>query len=140
MLLFALAMTGVTALLFGALPAVRMAGAHAEQALQAARRTATTGGRALRLSRALVAAEVGFAAILLVTASLLLGSFAKVIHAEMGFRSPTVLAADVVLPPAKENQAIGFHDRLLERLASAPGVSSAAIVNALPLEGEQWIN
>jgi predicted permease len=139
-LVFALGLTGITALLFGALPAWRIAGARAEQVLQAGRRTATSAAGGVRLRSALVATEVGFGVVLLVTAGLLWESFARVLQADLGFQAPTVLAADVVLPSAKENQAVGFHDRLLEHLASAAGVDSAAIVNALPLEGEQLLD
>jgi len=138
-LAFALGLTGVTALLFGALPALRMAGAHAEGALNAGRRTTTTGPVGLRLRSGLVASEVGLGVILLVGAGLLLDSFARVIRADFGFQAPTVLAANIRLAPAKRDQAVGFHDRLLEHLASATGVDSAAIVNALPLEGEDWL-
>jgi putative ABC transport system permease protein len=81
---------------------------------------------------------VGLGVALLTSAGLLLDSFARVIHADLGFQAPTVLAADVILPPAKAHQAMAFHDRLLEHLASTVGVDSAALVTALPLEGEPW--
>ncbi len=139
-LLFALALTGITTVLSGVLPAWRTAGTNVERALKAGGRTATSDRVGFRLRNGLVVAEVGLGVMLLVTAGLLLGSFARVMYADQGFQAPTVLAADIPLPPAKGKQAIGFHDRLLERLAFAPGVDSAAIVNALPLEGEQWIN
>jgi len=139
-LLFALVLTGVTALLFGTLPAWHVAGARAEQVLQAGRRTATTGAGGLRLRHGLVAAEVGLGVVLLTSAGLLLDSFARVIHADLGFEAPAVLAADIVLPPAKATQAMAFHDRLLDHLASTVGVDSAALVTALPLEGEPWVD
>ncbi len=137
-LAFAVGLTGITALLFGALPAGRVAGARGAQVLQAGRRTATTEAGGLRLRHGLVAAEVGLGVALLTSAGLLLDSFARVIHADLGFQAPTVLAADVILPPAKADQAMVFHDRLLEHLASTVGVDSAALVTALPLEGEPW--
>ncbi|MCL5278581.1 MAG: ABC transporter permease [Planctomycetes bacterium] len=137
-LVFALGLTGITALLFGALPAGRVAGARAEQVLQAGRRTATTGVSGLRLRYGLIVAEVGLGVVLLTSAGLLLDSFARVMHADLGFQAPTVLAADVIVPPAKANHAVAFHDRLLERLASTVGVDSVALVTALPLEGEPW--
>jgi predicted permease len=135
-LVFTLGLTGVTALLFGALPALRTAGARAEQVLQGGRRTATTGTRELRLRNALVAIEVGLGVALLTTAGLLLDSFARVIHADAGFQVPRVLAAEIALPPKYEDQADGFYDRLFEHLASTAGVESAAIINVLPLTGE----
>jgi predicted permease len=139
-LFFALALTGATTVLSAVLPAWCAAGTNVERVLKAGGRTATSDAFGLRLHSGLVAAEVGLGTVLLVAAGLLLGSFARIMHADRGFRAPRVLAGDIVVPSAKENQAVGFHDRLLEQLASAPGVESAALVNALPLEGEQWIN
>ncbi len=141
-LVFVLGLTVVTALLFGTLPAWRMAGARAEQVLQAGRRTATTGAGGLRLRSGLVAAEVGLGVALLITAGLLFDSFARVIRADLGFQAPRVLAAEIALSPVKyKDQAGGrFYDRLLTELTSTAGIDSAALVNALPLEGEVWVD
>jgi predicted permease len=138
-LAFALGLAGATALLFGVLPAWRMAGARPGQVLQAARRTATTGIAGLSLRNVLVTVEVSLGVALLITAGLLLDSFARVLHADLGFQAPSALAGDITLPAEKEKQAMGFHDRLLEHLASAPGVDSAALISTLPLEGEPWV-
>jgi len=137
---FALALTGITMLLSGVLPAWRMAGADVERVLKAGGRTATSDAFGLRLRNGLVAAEVGLGVMLLVTAGLFLASFARIMYADRGFQAPAVLAADIPLPPDQENQAIGFYDRLLEHLESAAGIESAAIVSVLPLEGEEWVN
>jgi predicted permease len=139
-LVFALGLTGVTALLFGALPALRMAGARAEQVLRGGRRTATTGSEGLPLRNVLVAVEVGLGVALLTTAGLLLDSFTRVIHADPGFQVPRVLAAEIALPPKYEDQTDDFYDRLFGHLASAAGVESAAIINVLPLTGENDTN
>ncbi len=140
-LLFALGLTGVTALLFGALPAWRAAGARAEHVRQGGRRTATSGSGGVRLRGVLVAAEVGLGVMLLVVAGLLFESFARVIHADLGFQAPTVLAADVSLPPGKAPGPVRFHDQLLEHLTAMPYVDSAAlVVDGLPLEGEQSVS
>ncbi len=139
-LVFALGLMGVTVLLFGALPAWRATGVRAEQVLQARRRTATTGAGGLRLRHGLVAAEVGLGVALLITAGLLLDSFKRVIHADLGFQAPTVLTAEIAPPLTKYKDQIVFYERLLEQLASTVGVDSAAIANALPLEGEMLVD
>lgn len=139
-LLFALALTGITIVLSSVLPAWRTAGIDVERVLKAGGRTSTSNAVGLRLRSGLVAAEVGLGVMLLVTAGLLLGSFARIIYADRGFQAPAVLAVDIPLSLAEEKQAIGFYDRLLEHLASAAGVESAAIVSVLPLEGEEWVN
>jgi len=139
-LFFALILTGIITMLSGVLPAWRTAGTEVERALKAGGRTATSDAVGFRLRNGLVTAEVSLGVMLLVTAGLLLGSFTRVMFADRGFQAPTVLAVDIPLPPAEEKRAISFYDRLLEHLASAPGVESVAIVSALPLEGEQWVN
>jgi len=141
-LLFALGLTGITTILAGVLPAWRAARTDIQRLLKAGGRTATSDGAGLRLRHALVTLEVGLGVMLLVTAGLLLGSFARVMEADRGFDAPTVLAADVAPPMAKYGrgeQRQGLYDRLLEHLASAPGIRSAAVVSALPLEGETWV-
>jgi putative ABC transport system permease protein len=139
-LVFALGLTGITALLFGGLPALRVAGARAEQVLQTGRRTATTGVGGPRLRNILVAVEVALGVALLILAGLLLDSLVRVTHADLGFQAPAVLAVDVALSPTRyEDQAVdSFYDPLLEHLASAAGVESAAVVCTLPLEGEHF--
>jgi predicted permease len=139
-LIFALALTGITMVLSSLLPAERMAVTNIERVLKAGGRTATSDAFGLRLRSGLVAAEVGLGVILLVMAGLLLGSFARVMYADRGFQAPAVLAIDIPLPPAEEKRAIDFYDRLLDHLASAAGIESAAIVSVLPLEGEEWVN
>jgi len=142
-LLFALGLTGITTILAGVLPAWRAARTDIQHVLKAGGRTATSEGAGLRLRHALITVEVGLGVMLLVTAGLLLGSFARVMGADRGFDAPTVLAADVAPPMAKYSrgeQRQGLYDRLLEHLAAAPGIRSAAIVSALPLEGETWVS
>jgi predicted permease len=141
-LAFVVGLTGITALLFGTLPAWRVAGARAEQVLRAGRRTATSGAGGLRLRRGLVAAEVGLGVMLLVTAGLLLDSFARVTRGDLGFEAPSVLAAEISLSPAKyQGQTlVDFYERLLADLGSTAGVDYAAVVSALPLLGEVWVD
>jgi putative ABC transport system permease protein len=142
-LVFALAITTLTGLLFGLVPAWRATRTDPQTALKTGGRTATGAAGGLRLRSALVTAEVGLSAALLVTAALLMSSFLRVMQSDKGFRAPAVLSADLQLPAAtyaddpKKNQ---FYQRLLARLAAEPGVLSSAIVTALPLEGETWID
>jgi len=84
-----------------------------------------------------VTSEVGLGLMSLIAAGLLSGSFVRLMRADKGFSAPAVLAADIAPPAAKyARQRIAFHTRLLDRVALAPGVRSAALVSALPLEGE----
>ncbi len=141
-LLFALALTGITTLLSGVLPARRVAKTEVEQVLKAGGRTTTGDAMGLRLRNGLIVAEVAFGVLLLTTAGLLVSSLTRVMHADRGFHAPAVLAADLT-PSAKYarwEQRQSLFDSLLEHLASAPGIRSAAIISALPLEGETWLS
>jgi putative ABC transport system permease protein len=142
-LLFVLVLMGVTTLLCGLIPAWRTARSNAEQVLKAGGPTATTSAGGLRLRSALVTVEVGLGVVLLITAGLLLSSFVRILRADKGFHAPTVLAADIAPSETKYDtweRKSDFHGRLLDHLASAPGIRSAAIVNALPLQGHTWVD
>ncbi len=97
----------------------------------------------MRLRNVLVSLEVGLSALLLVTAGLLIASFVRVMTLDRGFHVERVIAADRSLPGAKypqDAQVTAFYDRLLDKARSLPGVRSAAMISALPLQGEIWID
>ncbi len=142
-LFFALAITTITGLLFGLAPAWQVRRADPQDVLKSGGRSMSSGISGARLRSSLVTAEVSLSVVLLVTAGLLIGSFVRLVRTDKGFRAPTVLAGDVQIPwekYKKEDQRNAFHERLLDRLRTQPGVVSAAIVTALPLTGETWID
>lgn len=142
-LLFALSLTVLTALLFGFLPAWRIANTNPENVLRAGGRSATTTSRGLNLRSILVTTEVGFGVVLLMLAGLLFGSFMHIINADKGYKANTVLAADLTLPESTYSDTEtreNFFRQLIDNISSTPGVKSAAIVSALPLTGETWVD
>jgi len=142
-LAFAAMLVAVTALVFGFLPAWRVSASDSHETLHAVTRGATASRSGMRLRSALVACEVGLSALLLLLAGLLVNSFERLMRADSGFRAPTVLAVDIGLAGekyAKDAARDGFYRRLFETLGSQPGVQSAAIGSALPLQGETWID
>ncbi len=142
-LLFALALTVSTSVLFGLLPAWRVARSQGEHLLASAGRTVTAAAGAVRLRRLFVAAQVSLGVMLLITAGLLLGSFSRVVQADKGFHAPTVLASEISLPAGKYGdveQVYQFYGRLLEAVSASPGIHAAAIVTALPLQGETCVD
>ncbi len=75
---------------------------------------------------------------LLVGAALLLRSFSKLTNVDPGFNPQGVLAFQVSLPAASyadDGKVLQYYDRLLERLAATPSVTSAAAVQSLPIRG-----
>jgi len=142
-LFFALGITTLAGLLFGLAPAWHSSRADPQSALKGGGRNATTGAGGLRLRSALITAEVGLSTLLLVVAALLMSSFFRVMRADKGLRAPAVLSAEVQIPRARyrePEQCAQFHQRLVAQLAGQPGVLSSAVVSALPLEGEIWID
>ncbi len=142
-LLFALMVTAGTGVLFGLAPAWHCTRNDPQAVLRAGGRTATGEKQGATFRNALVGVEVGMGTVLLVLAALLGTSFMRVMHAEQGFRAPAVLAADVAIPWAayeKPEQRNRFHEEVLDRLRSQPGVISCAISTALPLSGETWVD
>ena len=142
-LLFALAISLAAGAVLGILPALRSATAAPYESLKSASRTSTESRRGLRVRNLLVGLEVGLSAALLVTAGLLISSFVRVMTIDKGFDVERVLALDMSLPSTKyPNDAprAAFFRGVLEKASAMPGVQSVALVSALPLEGETWID
>jgi putative ABC transport system permease protein len=140
---FALLTSIVSGVVFGILPALRSAGAHPQEALKSGNYTNTEGRRGVALRSLLVGVEAALSAVLLITAALLIGSFVRLMHVDKGFDIERVLAVRVKMPSAKyteEPQQTAFFDRLLEKTRHLPGVQSAGLVSALPLQGETWMD
>jgi predicted permease len=140
---FASLISLVTGIAFGILPALRSAAAHPQEALKSGSYTTTEGRRGVRLRGVLVGVEAALSAVLLITAGLLMGSFVRLMHVDKGFDVERVLAVGVAMPPSKyteKAQQTAFFDRLLKKTQLLPGVLSAALVSALPFEGETWID
>lgn len=90
------------------------------------------------LHRTMVMAEVALAVILLSGAGQMLRSLDQLQRVDLGFRPNGVVAAAVTLPRTRyqaEETLRQFYDGVLERLAAAPAVASAAVVSVLPLSG-----
>jgi putative ABC transport system permease protein len=90
------------------------------------------------MRNALVMAEVALALILLICASLLVQSFARLGRVDTGMRTERLFTASIGLPEAaypKPENIVAFFDRLMPRIRAIPGVDSAAAVWPLPLSG-----
>ena len=86
----------------------------------------------------LLVVEVALSIVLLVGATLLLRSFARITSVDPGFNSDGVLAFQVALPQATYRDApqrAGFFDNFLGKLTSLPDVRGAGMVQTLPLRG-----
>jgi len=140
---FALAISAACGLLFGLIPAMRMACTDPQSVLRPGGYTLSEGRRGLRLRAWLVGGEAGLSALLLILAGLLIGSLARVLRVDRGFTAETAVAIHVRLPNARyrdPGSRTGFFDRALDSIRALPGVRSAAVINRLPLTGESNVN
>jgi predicted permease len=137
-LLFTLAVSVLTGILFGLAPAMQASHTDPKEGLQKGGRTMTAGRQQGRLRSALVVAEVGLASVLLIGAGLMLRTFLNLSSLDPGFRGDHVLTARLSLPHVtyKTNeQTAQFYDRLTTALNALPGVESAGAGSDLPWTG-----
>lgn len=134
-LLFAAAISVLTALLFGLVPAIESSRGEAADALREGGHGRTLGLRRRRWLRSFVAIQVALAVVLAIGAGLLMRSFTKLLDVNPGFRPQQVLGLSLNLPWQSYPQAAqvtGFWERLRERLSVIPGVEAVGIGD-LPL-------
>jgi len=138
-LLFSLALSIVTGLLFGIAPAWLAARADVNEALKQGTRGSTEGGVRGRLRSALVVIEVTFALVLLGGAGLLARSFMQLAHVDPGFIPENATLLRLSLPQKKypeKDQQIAFANTLVERVKGLPGVQAVGITHSMPLVGD----
>jgi putative ABC transport system permease protein len=134
-LLFTMGATVLTGVLFGLAPIVPLIAANLHESLKdtVGSTTSTSGAQAFR--RALVAGELALALVLLIGCGLMVKAFWKLQEVHTGMNPENVITMTVSLPQQsypKNEQADAFWSRLEEKVASMPGVQSAAIVSGLP--------
>jgi putative ABC transport system permease protein len=137
-LLFTTALSLVTGILFGIIPALHVIRDVNCTALREGGRTQTVGASSRRLRRILVAGETAIALILLIGAGLLFKSFLHVLEVSPGFRADGVLTMRTALPNEKypkPEQIRAFYRDALERIDRLPGVEAAGVVSNIPLGG-----
>jgi predicted permease len=135
--LFTLAVSVVTGLLFGLMPAARAARGDAADALRDGARTFSSRG-ASRMRRSLVMAEVALAVVMLSGAGLLVRSLRSLQEVDIGFDPERILTARVSLPPLnypEDARAIELVRQLEERVRALPGVVDAGIMGWTPVVG-----
>ena len=125
--------TGITALGFGVLPALR-AGRAGFAALREGSRAG--GGAKQRLRATLVTVEVAMSVILLITSGLLIRAVWRVQSVDPGFAAGNVLTLRTTLPRPKYESALRrsqYYDRVLMNVRALPGVDSAGFTSGLPM-------
>jgi predicted permease len=144
-LAFAAALSILSSLLFGLLPALRMIGGSGGRGgrdlaaeLKGSSRSTTQGLSGRRLRQVLVGLQLALALVLLTGSLLLLRSFLRLLEVRPGFSTDRILTLVLALPEAEyadDARAARFYEELVGRLAALPGVVSAGATSSLPLDG-----
>lgn len=137
--LFALALSLVSTMLFGLVPALQASRLDLVDALKQGGSKGTVSSGSARLRSSLVVIEVALSVVLLAAAGLLLRSFQALQHVDLGFTTERVLVAytEYAVNNDKEIRIRSvFYADLLDRLRAVPGVSAAAGVSYLPMGRE----
>ena len=140
-LLFALAASLASGLLFGLAPALRATTRELEQTLRAGART--LAGSSRRMHAGFVISEIALAVVLLVSAGMLGRMLLRLSSLNPGLNIQNVLTARTALSPAtltNPAQIRAAWDDILNRARSVPGVQAIATVDTVPLrEGNNQI-
>ncbi|HST23586.1 MAG TPA: FtsX-like permease family protein, partial [Blastocatellia bacterium] len=136
-LLFTLAATILTGLLFGCVPAWRATNLNLNQMLKEGGRTGTDSSRN-RLRKALVVVEFALALTLLAGGGLALRSFWNLSRVDLGVRTDHVLTSFLPVPAKRfsdAQQINAYYSRMLEQIKAVPGISHATVTTGIPLLG-----
>jgi putative ABC transport system permease protein len=136
--IFALALSIVTALIFGLAPALVASKVDLNTALKDGARGAGRSTRQRRLRDALVVAQVALALTLLVGAGLMIRSYLRLSAVDAGFDTEHVLTAELTLPANgydTRERRVAFFREAIERVRALPGAQTVAAAQSLPLRG-----
>ncbi|MCI0444466.1 ABC transporter permease, partial [bacterium] len=135
-LLFTLAISIVTAIIFGLVPALQATRWNLQEQLKESSRGVQLGSS--RTRNVFVVAEMALALILLVGAGLLIRSFARLVSVDPGFNPKNIATVRVLLSDErykKKEQGIQYFQKAIERVQNLPGVESAGATTFPPFAG-----
>ncbi len=139
-LVYSLAISTATGLLFGAVPALALRRRDLASSLKQGMRTLERGSSRLRPGTLLIALQIAVSMMLACSAAVLTGSLLKILHTPRGFDSHGVLTAALSLPvesyPPRSTAVLRTYDRLLGELRRLPQVESVSLAQSLPMSGQ----
>ena len=141
-LLFTVALSLLSGLLFGVIPVLRYARAQPALMLRGGGRTASASKSRHRARNLLVVAQVAVALVLLVSSGLMIRTFQSLRNVHPGFSRPEeVQTFRVSIPTSqiKEAPAVArMEQAIADRIAALPGVSSVALASTVTMSGQGW--
>ena len=135
-LAFGLGLSLLTGIVFGVIPAWLLTGGDLAPRLQEASR-GSTGGRHIML-KSLVAGEMALALVLVAASTLMIRSLVRQFSMDPGFDKTNLMAAQVLLSATRypeTTQVVDFYSRTLDNLRHDGSIQSAALVQTIPLGG-----
>lgn len=141
-LLFSLVLTFGASLLSGLLPVLRLLTTDPQASLQQSNSRSLGSRQGNHLRRWLIGLQVAGCTALLLVTGLFSKSLLHLLGEDKGFDTGQLGVAEVRLTPqsyGKDQSRVSFADAVIANLRVIPGVQSAALVSAMPLDGESWI-
>ena len=135
-LLFTLALAVTTGFLAGILPAFRLTRTNVNDALKQGLGKTDSDSSGGRTRGILVVSEVALSLMLLVGAGLMIRSLWQLAAVDAGFDPHNVLTMTMVVTGKKYSRPIdeiAFYDRVLSKVRALPGVTSAGLIDTLPI-------
>jgi predicted permease len=139
---FAAAISLLTGLLFGLVPALQAARQDLNSGLKDDSRTASGAGSGIGVRRALIVCQMAFSLLLLIGAGLCWRSFNRLQSVNPGFeydRLVTVTINADAVELTKENSP-AFHRELLDQMSAIPGVISSSFADSAPFHPTGWMS
>ncbi|HYU44310.1 MAG TPA: ABC transporter permease, partial [Vicinamibacteria bacterium] len=136
-----LAVSFLTGIAFGLVPALQASRLDLGTSLKEGERGSSSGDGRHRLRRLLMGSEMALALVLLVGAGLMIRTFVALRAVDPGFRPDHVLSAVVSVSGSRASEPsrrVAFYAEALDRIRALPGVASASAINHLPLAGDAW--
>jgi predicted permease len=136
--LFTFGASLVAGILFGIIPAIRMAAPNLLETLRMGSRGIAGKGMKFGVARILVIAQIGLSVVVITASGLMLRSLLNLSRVDPGFQTEHTTTAEVSLDSnacASAGHCHAFFTSLVERIEGAAGVESAAVTDNLPLSG-----
>jgi predicted permease len=138
-LIFTLLLSVFSGLFFGAIPALKYAGARVRNVFSGAARTASAGRDRQRARKTLVVAQVAMALVLLVSAVLMIRTFWRLRNVDPGFSdAPHLQTLRISVPDSLVSDQVAvthLQNAIADKLGAIPGVTSVGFTEAVPMEG-----
>ena len=135
---FAIVLMLLTAAVCALAPALFVVRRDLLSSVRTAAKSATSDRRVIASRRAVLVVQIALVVLLLVSSGLLLRSFWRLQHVDLGFSAEGVVTMEISLMNPKYRDAgrrAAFHEALLERVRAVPGVRNAGLTTAVPMRG-----